>query len=189
VVRVHIPADIWSINWSFFGGLFGDSVRTLGRHGFKEKDQFDCDPSLLYLIDHRNVSKAIIGHHTTAEQAGTVFCPGEAEARRAPIVPGDASALVPQTRKTYSGPLEVGEDSTSLEIGEKLIVHRPTNLEPLISQYPSLGKFMRTTHAATARLHVYIKYRIVAELNLTQNHALVTDSSTKPDHDADSGDP
>jgi ribonuclease Z len=40
------------------------------------------------------------------------------------IVPPDARDLIAHTRKTYSGPLEVGEDLTSIEIGQKIEVHR-----------------------------------------------------------------
>jgi len=32
--------------------------------------------------------------------------------------------VVAQTRETYGGPLEVGEDLTSFEIGDTVIVHR-----------------------------------------------------------------
>lgn len=42
-VVISIPRDIYSINTSFFLGLFGDSVRSLGRNGFSEKFEFDCD--------------------------------------------------------------------------------------------------------------------------------------------------
>ena len=69
--------------------------------------------------------QAIVGHHTTAEQAGTVFARVKPKlAVYSHIVPGDATELVPVTRKTYSGPLEVGEDSMSFEVGEKVVVHR-----------------------------------------------------------------
>jgi ribonuclease Z len=69
--------------------------------------------------------QAIVGHHTTAEQAGTIFVRVKPKlAVYSHIVPGDASDLIPHTRKTYSGPLEVGEDLMSLEIGESVIVHR-----------------------------------------------------------------
>jgi len=33
--------------------------------------------------------------------------------------------VIPHTRKTYSGPLEVGEELMSIEIGEKIEVRRP----------------------------------------------------------------
>ncbi len=70
----------------------------------------------------------IIAHHSTPEQAGEVF------AKVAPklavyshIVPSFATVedLVPPTRKTYSGPLEVGEDGMTIEIGETVRVNRP----------------------------------------------------------------
>jgi len=34
--------------------------------------------------------------------------------------------LIPPTRKTYSGPLELGEDLMVIEVGEKVEVRRPT---------------------------------------------------------------
>jgi len=73
--------------------------------------------------------QAIVGHHTTAEQAGTIFARVKPKlAVYSHIVPGDSSGLVPLTRKTYSGPLEVGEDTMSFEIGEKVVVHRAAKL-------------------------------------------------------------
>jgi len=66
----------------------------------------------------------VIAHHTTPEQAGEVFA--QAKPRLAVyshIVPGDTTDLVPLTRKTYSGPLEVGADLMSIEVGEKVVVH------------------------------------------------------------------
>ena len=69
--------------------------------------------------------QAIAGHHTTAEQAGTIFTQVRPKlALYSHIVPGDSRALVPLTRKTYSGPLEVGEDLMSVDIGESVVVHR-----------------------------------------------------------------
>jgi ribonuclease Z len=70
-------------------------------------------------------TQKIIAHHTTAEQAGTIF--SQVKPRLAVyshIVPPNAPNLVAQTRKTYSGPLEVGEDLMSIEIGDKIEVHR-----------------------------------------------------------------
>jgi ribonuclease Z len=70
--------------------------------------------------------QSIVGHHTTPEQAGTVFALVKPKlAVYSHIVPPDASGLVPLTRKTYSGPLEVGEDLMSIEIGAKVLVHHP----------------------------------------------------------------
>lgn len=74
--------------------------------------------------------QAIVGHHTTAQQAGTIFNQVKPKlAVYSHIVPGDATDLVPLTRKTYSGPLEVGEDLMSFDIGESVVVHRPATIE------------------------------------------------------------
>jgi ribonuclease Z len=67
----------------------------------------------------------VIAHHTTPEQAGTVFSQVKPKlAVYSHIVPVDVPNLVAHTRKTYSGPLEVGEDLMNLEIGEQIEVHR-----------------------------------------------------------------
>ncbi|HKO12049.1 MAG TPA: hypothetical protein VJV22_08780 [Acidobacteriaceae bacterium] len=69
--------------------------------------------------------QAIIGHHTPAEVAGTIFTQVKPKlAVYSHIVPGSTTDLVPLTRKTYSGPLEVGEDLMSFEIGKSVSVHR-----------------------------------------------------------------
>jgi len=69
----------------------------------------------------------VIEHHTLPEQAGTVFARVKPKlAVYSHIVPPDVPDVAPHTRKTYSGPLEVGEDLMSIEIGEKIEVRRPT---------------------------------------------------------------
>jgi ribonuclease Z len=72
--------------------------------------------------------KRIASNHTTPKQAGEVF------ARVAPklavynhlLLFGGARAedLIPATQKNYSGPLLVGEDLMSIEIGENVEAHR-----------------------------------------------------------------
>jgi ribonuclease Z len=72
-------------------------------------------------------AKKIVEHHTSAEQAGTVFTRVKPRlAVYSHIVPPDAPEVVQHTRNTYSGPLELGEDLMSIEIGEKITVHRPS---------------------------------------------------------------
>jgi ribonuclease Z len=67
----------------------------------------------------------VIAHHTTPEQAGTVFSQVKPKlAVYSHIVPVDVPNLVAHTRKTYSGPLEVGEDLMNLVIGQQIEVHR-----------------------------------------------------------------
>jgi ribonuclease Z len=72
-------------------------------------------------------AERVIGHHTTPEQAGEVF------SRVAPKLAvyshiADPSAteedLIPPTRKTYSGRLEIGEDLMVIEVGETITVRR-----------------------------------------------------------------
>ena len=38
--------------------------------------------------------------------------------------------LIPPTRRTYSGPLEVGEDLMVIEVGENVEVRRPARTSP-----------------------------------------------------------
>lgn len=75
------------------------------------------------------LAQTIMVHHTTPEQAGEVF------ARTKPRLAvyshiGRPSAteadLIPATRKTYAGPLEVGEDLMVIEVGDTVTVRRPT---------------------------------------------------------------
>jgi ribonuclease Z len=74
--------------------------------------------------------QAIVGHHTSAETAGTIFTQVKPKlAVYSHIVPGDSTNLVPLTRKTYIGPLEVGEDMMSFEIGDSVAVHGPATVE------------------------------------------------------------
>jgi ribonuclease Z len=76
----------------------------------------------------------IMAHHTTAREAGTIF------ERTKPklaafthlvflasqqIPPASVDDLIAETRRTYSGPLEVGEDLMSFEIGETVNARRP----------------------------------------------------------------
>lgn len=69
----------------------------------------------------------VVNHHTTPEQAGKIFSQVKPKlAVYSHIVPFNAPDLVSHTRKTYSGPLEVGEDLMSFEIGDKIEVHRAT---------------------------------------------------------------
>jgi hypothetical protein len=49
-VTILIPQDTYSMNMSFFLGMFGDSVRSLGREGFNRKYRFESDPVHLQSI-------------------------------------------------------------------------------------------------------------------------------------------
>lgn len=46
-VQIIFPNDTISLNSSFFLGLFGKSVRSLGEHNFEKKYQFECSEFIL----------------------------------------------------------------------------------------------------------------------------------------------
>jgi ribonuclease Z len=84
------------------------------------------DPDAFASTDTSEQTKQIIGHHTTPEQAGMVFTRVKPKlAVYSHIVPPDVPEVIPHTRKTYAGPLEVGEDLMVIEIGDKIQVHHP----------------------------------------------------------------
>jgi ribonuclease Z len=78
-------------------------------------------------------AKSVIGHHVTPEQAGEVFAKTKPRlAVYSHIVQPDATEqdLIPPTRKTYSGPVEVGEDLMVIQVGENIDVRRPARSSP-----------------------------------------------------------
>jgi ribonuclease Z len=71
----------------------------------------------------------VIKHHITPEKAANVFARVKPRlAVFSHIVQPDATEkeLIGPTRKTYSGPIEVGEDLMVIEIGATIEIHRPT---------------------------------------------------------------
>jgi ribonuclease Z len=75
----------------------------------------------------------IIGHHTTPREAGLVF--SRAQPRLAAythlvlpasrtVLPVTVADVIAETRTTYKGPLEIGEDLMSFEIGPAITVRR-----------------------------------------------------------------
>jgi len=72
--------------------------------------------------------KNILAYHTTPEQAGDVFTrtrPKLAVYSHICLPTATEQDLLPATRKTYAGPLELGEDLTVIEVGEKIEVRKP----------------------------------------------------------------
>jgi len=73
--------------------------------------------------------EAIIAHHTSPEQAGEIFT--RVKPRLAVFSHyGDSPNIIPAARKTYSGPLEMGDDLMTITIGEKIEVGRAAVHEP-----------------------------------------------------------
>lgn len=74
-------------------------------------------------------TKSVIAHHVTPEQAGEVFARTKPKlAVYSHLVQPTATSddLIPGTRKTYNGPLELGEDLMVIEIGRDVVVRRPS---------------------------------------------------------------
>jgi len=73
-------------------------------------------------------AKSIVDYHTTPEQAGEVFArlkPKLAVYSHICMPSATKEDLVPGTRKTYTGPLELGEDLMAIDIGETIRVRKP----------------------------------------------------------------
>jgi ribonuclease Z len=72
--------------------------------------------------------KRIASNHTTPEQAGEIFSrvqPKLAVYNHLLLFGGaTAEDLIPATRKSYSGPLMVGEDLLQIQIGDSIETHR-----------------------------------------------------------------
>jgi ribonuclease Z len=74
-------------------------------------------------------TKSVVAHHVTPEQAGEVFARTKPRlAVYSHLVQPTATIddLIPGTRKTYDGPLEVGEDLMVIEVGKEVVVRRPS---------------------------------------------------------------
>ena len=78
-------------------------------------------------------AQAIIVHHTSPHDCGRVFAQAKPKLAAYTHLVFLSNETVPeatlddsvaQTRQTYSGPLEAGEDLTSFEIGETVTVRR-----------------------------------------------------------------
>jgi len=78
-------------------------------------------------------AKSVVAHHVTPEQAGEVFSrtkPKLAVYSHIVLPTATEEDLIPPTRKTYGGPLELGEDLMAIEVGEKIEVRRPARSSP-----------------------------------------------------------
>jgi ribonuclease Z len=77
--------------------------------------------------------QSIVAHHITPEQAGEVFVrvkPRLAVYAHIVLPTATAQDVIPPTRKTYAGPLELGEDLMVITVGEKIEVQRPAHSLP-----------------------------------------------------------
>jgi ribonuclease Z len=78
-------------------------------------------------------AKNIIDYHTTPEQAGEVFTrvkPKLAVYSHICMPNATEQDLLPPTRKTYAGPLQLGEDLMVIDVGETIGVRKPVRPSP-----------------------------------------------------------
>jgi len=73
----------------------------------------------------REQVESIIAHHTTPQEAAEVFNRAKPKLAVYSHILGKDADLLAATRKTYSGPVEIGEDLMTIDIGARLEVHRP----------------------------------------------------------------
>jgi ribonuclease Z len=89
-------------------------------------------------MQRSEAARRIIGHHTTPEQAGSVFDRVRPRlavythivllATEPDIPPPTVADLLTGTRLHYAGPFEVGEDLMSVEVGDSITVRRHPGL-------------------------------------------------------------
>ena len=79
--------------------------------------------SLKKLVPSQRLFEAIVGHHTTPEQAADIFRRVSPRLALFSHAEGGA-AVVERTRRTYPGRVEFGEDLMVIEIGDEVVVRR-----------------------------------------------------------------
>lgn len=92
------------------------------------------------LLEHSEQFRRILDHHTTPEQAGVVFARVRPKLAvythfvllRGPNIPEPSlEEIVNRTRVSYDGPLQLGEDLMSFEIGDTITTHRYLGAGPV----------------------------------------------------------
>jgi ribonuclease Z len=79
--------------------------------------------SLKKLAPSQRLFEAIVGHHTTPEQAADIF--RRVSPRLAVFSHAEGgAAVIERTRRTYSGRVEFGEDLMVIDIGDEVVVRR-----------------------------------------------------------------
>jgi ribonuclease Z len=70
----------------------------------------------------REQMRIVAAHHTDGVEAGHVFA--RVKPRLAIFSHGGGPATIPLVRRNYSGPVEIGEDLMTMDVGEKIEIHR-----------------------------------------------------------------
>jgi ribonuclease Z len=86
------------------------------------------------LLSSSDYNRRVMAHHTSAREAGQVFSLAKPKLavyshltflRGSAIPPATVDDIVAGTRETYDGPLQIGADLMSFEIGDTVIVSQP----------------------------------------------------------------
>ena len=80
--------------------------------------------ALRKLVPSERLFKAIVAHHTTAEQAADVFTRVKPHLAVFSHTPGTAS-IVERARRSYRGRVEMGRDLMVIDIGDEIRVNQP----------------------------------------------------------------
>jgi ribonuclease Z len=80
--------------------------------------------ALRKLVPGERLFKAIVAHHTTAEQAADVFTRVKPRLAVFSHTPGTAS-IVERARRSYGGRVEMGRDLMVIDIGDQIRVRQP----------------------------------------------------------------
>ena len=91
------------------------------------------DASEEFIAQNPRFKNVVMGHHTTAAEAGQVFAQVKPKlAVYAHMVTRDLSfdELIQKTRTTYSGPIVVGEDLMTFRVGDEVavVINRPSQI-------------------------------------------------------------
>lgn len=70
----------------------------------------------------REQRRIVAAHHTDGVEAGQVFA--RVKPRLAVFSHGGTQATIPLVRQNYSGPVEIGEDMMTIDVGEEIEIHR-----------------------------------------------------------------
>jgi ribonuclease Z len=96
-------------------------------------EAIDLDVLRRLFRDDKSRVDAIVARHTTAEQAANIFNKVSPRLAVFSHSPGTA-AIVEQTRRSYAGRVEMGEDLMVIDIGAEVRVKRATELSRVISR-------------------------------------------------------
>ncbi len=73
----------------------------------------------------REQVESIIAHHTTPQEAAQVFNRVKPKLAVYSHILGKDTDILAATRRSYSGPVEVGEDLMTIDIGDRVEIRRP----------------------------------------------------------------